>query len=229
MKALLPLALVLAAPALAADPAPVAGTRLTLSVSASVSRPPDLATIGAGVVTQALHAADAMRDNAGRMTATIAALKKAGIAERDIQTSAITLAPQYRYGDNQPPVLTGYQATNRVSVRLRDLSRVGPVLDALVAAGANQIDGPDFSLDHPDAALDEARAQAVATARARAELYARAAGLHVGRIVSLSEAETAPPIVRPMAMMAMRKEAATPVESGEQTVTLSLQAQFELN
>jgi hypothetical protein len=228
MKALVPLALILAAPALAADPAPLAGTRLSIAASASVSRPPDLATIGAGVVTQASTAVAAMRDNATRMSSTVAALKRAGLADRDIQTSAISLQPQYRYGDNQPPVLTGYQASNRVSVRLHDVARVGPVLDALVAAGANQIDGPDFTVENPQAALDGARTEAVATARARAELYARAAGLHVYRIISLRENDATPPVVRPMTMAMARKADATPVEAGEQSLSVTVEAEFEL-
>jgi hypothetical protein len=228
MKALLPLVLVLAAPALAADPAPVAGTRLSVSATDSVSRPPDLATVGTGVVTQGATAAAAMRDNAARMAATVAALKRAGVADRDVQTSALTLQPQYRYADNQPPVLTGYQASNRVTARLRDVARVGAVLDALVAAGANQIDGPDFSVEHADAALDEARTQAVALARSRAELYAQAAGLHVARIVSLSEGTANPPIVRPMMMAMARKAETTPVEAGEEKLSVTIDAEFEL-
>lgn len=228
MKRLLPLILLVSAPAIAAD-VPLAGTKLSLSASAMVSRVPDVATVSAGVVTQAGSAGEAMRANAAKMSAVVAALHKAGLADRDLRTSAVTLAPQYRYAGNQPQVLTGYQATNRVSVRLHDLQRVGMVLDALVAAGANQIDGPDFAIDHPDAALDDAREAAVVKARVRAELYAKAAGLHVLRLVSLSEMDNAPPVIRPMAMMTMRKDASTPVEVGEQNLSVTVDAVFELN
>ena len=178
---LLPLAaLAIAAPALADITAsPIAGTELDVSAVGTSSRKPDIALISAGVVTQAAKAGDAMAANAKAMSATIAALKRAGVADRDIQTQSINLQPQYRYGDNQPPVLTGYQASNRVSIRFRDLSGAGSVIDALVSAGANQIDGPTFGVDKPESALDEARTQAIATARARAELYAKAAGLKV--------------------------------------------------
>ena len=229
MRMLLPLALLLAARAAAAGPEalPLAGTRLDLSATGTVTRAPDVATIGVGVVTQARTAREALAANAGRMTATIAALKRSGVAARDIQTDALTLAPQYRYVNDQPPVLTGYQATNRVSARLRDVAAAGAVLDALAAAGANQIDGPSFSLDHPEAALDEARTQALATARARAELYARAAGLHVRRIVGIGESDAAPTI-RPLAGMAMRKAPETPIESGEQALSVTLSVTFEL-
>lgn len=229
---LLPLAaFAIAAPALAdATTVPIAGTELEIQAIGISTRTPDIASIGAGVVTQALKAGDAMAANARAMTATIAALKRAGIADRDIQTQSINLQPQYRYGDNQPPVLTGYQASNRVSVRLRDLAKAGGVVDALVGAGANQIDGPTLSVEHPEAALDEARGKALAIARSRAELYAKAAGLVVRRIVRISESENSAPIVRPMAMMARAKMAdSTPVEAGEQELAVNLSVVFELN
>lgn len=217
-------------PALAAESAPLAGTRLDISATGESLRTPDIATIGAGIVTQAPSASQAMADNAARMAATLAALRKAGVADRDIQTASIGLSPQYRYADNQPPVLTGYQASNQLSVRFRDIKRAGALLDALVAAGANQINGPSFAVDKPDAALDEARATALAKARARAQLYARAAGLSVKRIVSISEGEgeAAP---RPMAAMAMRapKAADTAIEAGEQALSVTLSVTFELD
>ena len=231
MKMLLPLAAVVAAaPALAhVTTTPISGTELDVSATGTSTRRPDIAIISAGVVTQASKAGDAMAANAKAMTATIAALKRAGVADRDIRTQSINLQPQYRYSDNQPPVLTGYQASNRVSVRLRDLKGAGGVIDALVGAGANQIDGPTLSVEHPEAALDEARAKALATARTRADLYAKTAGLTVRRIVRISESDGAPPIVRPMAMMARAKADSTPVEAGEQELTVNLSVVFELN
>ena len=227
MRLLLAATLLAATPALAETEPMLAGTRLDIAATGTVDRAPDMATVGAGVVTQAGTAGAALSANAQRMTATVAALKRAGVADRDIQTASLSLQPQYRYADNQPPVLTGYQASNRVSVRLRDLARAGAVIDALVAAGANQIDGPSFGIDKPEAALDEARTQALATARARAELYAKAAGLHVKRIVRISESEPAMPgPIRPM--MAMAKRDATPIEAGEQTLAVTLSVTFEL-
>ena len=229
------LALAAAAPAAAQQPGMpplmmLQGTRLDVSAEGEVSRAPDLVTIGAGVVTQAATAGAAMRDNAARMAATIAALRKAGVADRDIQTSSINLSPQYRYGENVPPVITGYQATNSVSVRFREVTRAGAILDTLVAQGANQINGPSFSLDQPDAALDEARTRAIATARARATLYAKAAGLRVKRIVSISEAGGyAPPQPMPMMAMSMRaKEADTAIQPGEQKLSVTVSVSFEL-
>ena len=226
----LPLALLALPGALAAQaPTPQSATRLDVSATGTVHRVPDVAAVSAGVVTLARDAGTAMTDNATRMGAVVAALRKAGIAERDIQTASLSLQPQYRYADNQPPVLTGYQASNRVSVRLRALKDAGKVLDALVAAGANQIDGPNFTIDQPEAALDEARTQALATARARAERYAKAAGMHVARILLISEnggGYARPPA--PMPMMAMRAKADTPVEAGEQDLSVTLAVTFEL-
>lgn len=229
--AAVPLATAPFASAVAQAPAAprVEGTRLDIVATGEARRTPDVASVSAGVVTQAANAGKAMADNAERMSTTIDALKKAGVAARDIQTQSLRLSPQYRYADNQPPVLTGYQASNTVAVRLRDLARAGAVLDALVAAGANQINGPDLSVDHPEAALDEARTAALATARARAELYAKAAGLRVARIVTISESGTSEPsIVRPMPMMAMAKRASTPVEAGEDTLAVTLNVIFDL-
>lgn len=228
---LLPLAaLAIAAPALAdVTTTPITGTELDVQATGTSTRAPDIATIGAGVVTQAARAGDAMAANTKAMSATIAALKRAGVADRDIQTQSINLQPQYRYGDNQPPVLTGYQANNRVSVRIRDMGGAGGIIDALVASGANQIDGPTLSVEHPEAALDEARTKALATARARADLYAKAAGLTVRRIVRISESEEARQPPRPMMMMAAKRMDSTPVEAGEQELAINLSVVFELN
>ncbi|KTT71483.1 SIMPL domain-containing protein [Sphingomonas endophytica] len=208
------------------------GTVLDVSATGRVSRTPDLATISAGVVTQAPVAANALSENARRMAAVTAALKAAGIAARDLSTSNVALSPQYRYQDNQPPAITGYQATNSVTIRFRDIARAGAVLDALVRAGANQIDGPNLSLSDPEGALDEARTQAIGRARARAELYAKAAGLSVGRIVAIDEAgnnDGGQPI-RPMMMRASmgKAEADTAVLPGETDVTATVNVRFLL-
>ena len=206
---------------------PLAGTRLDIVAEGEAMRVPDLAEIGAGVVTQAAGAADAMTANARAMAATLAALSRAGVAGRDVQTAAVSLSPQYRYGENMPPVITGYQASNLVTVRFRDIARAGTILDALVAAGANQISGPNLTVDRLDAALDEARTRAIATARARAELYARAAGLQVARIVAISEGGGEAP-GRPMPMLARAKDAATAIVPGEQRLAVTVNVSFEL-
>lgn len=230
-----PLALVLA---LLAAPLAAHGTSgepvvptLTVSAEGRSFRSPDVADLSGGVVTTAATAAAAMAENATRMTAVVAAVRRAGLADRDIQTTGLSLQPQYRYENNQPPVLTGYQATNAVSLRVRKLPDTGRLLDALVAAGANRIDGPTFRVDAADAARDEARAAAVKTARVRAELYAKAAGLGVKRIVSISETGGSEPVpVRSRMIMAQaaKIEDSTPVAPGEVALEVTVNVVFEL-
>src|SRR5256885_2970107 len=147
----------------------ITGTRLDINATGEVTRVPDLATVSAGVVSRAATASGAIQQAATRMARVREALRQAGIADRDIQTSNISLNPQYVYVKDQPPRLSGYSASNQVNVRFRDIASTGKILDALVAEGANQISGPNLSVDKPEAALDEARAKAVAIARARAD------------------------------------------------------------
>jgi uncharacterized protein len=206
------------------------GTRLDIVAQGSVKRVPDLAIISAGVVTQARDAKSAMAGNATAMARVLTALRGAGVADRDMATAQIGLSPQYRYAENQPPVVTGYQANNSVSIRFRDVAKSGAILDALVAAGANQISGPTLTLDKPEAAQDEARADAIKTARARAELYAKAAGMTVKRIVAISEMGD---VSRPMPMMVQRgmmaeTAAKSEIVPGEQDVGVSVSVTFEL-
>ena len=226
-------ALILMLPTMAeaqnAAPAALSGTRLELSARGEVKRVPDVAVISTGVVTQAADAASAMRDNSARMTRVLAALKRAGVADKDVTTSAVNLSPQYRYNNNQPPVITGYQANNQVTVRFRNIARSGAILDALVKEGANEINGPNMMIDNPEAALDEARIAAMKQARARAELYASATGLKIKRIVSISESEGSSPGPLPMMMAkASREVADTPIMPGEQNVAMTVLVVFEL-
>ncbi len=210
---------------------PAAGTVLDISAEGRTTRVPDLATIRAGVVSQSATAAAALTDNAQRMTKVLAALKRSGVAPRDIATSSVQLAPQYRYADNQPPVITGYQATNTVSIRFRDVAKSGTILDALVAEGANQIDGPNLSIDQPEAALDEARTSAIAQAKRRAELYAKAAGLRVSRIISIAESgqDAGGPAMPMFAMRASLAKDSTQIAPGEKDVTVTVSVRFLLN
>lgn len=210
---------------------PAQGTILDIQAEGRTTRVPDIATIRAGVVSQAPTAAAALTDNAQRMARVMAGLKRAGIAPRDIATSNVGLSPQYRYADGQPPAITGYQATNTVSVRFRDVARAGSVLDTLVAEGANQIEGPNLSIDKPDAALDEARADAVKRARARADLYAAAAGMKVVRVISIAEAgqnDGGSPVMPMMMRSAMKADAQTEIAPGEKDVTVTLSVRYLL-
>ncbi len=207
-------------------------TLLNISAQADAKRVPDVATLSAGVVTQAVDGNTAMRENAVQMDKVMAAIKAAGIAERDIQTSGINLSPQYRYADNEAPRITGYQANNTVSLKVRDITKLGKVLDSLAAQGANQINGPSFEIDQPEPVYDEARLAALKKAQARAETYAKSLGLRVRRIVSISEGNQGG--FRPMPMMAMaagrsaKAEMDTAVSPGESSVSVSLDVVFEL-
>ncbi len=208
------------------------GTLLSVSADGSSKRVPDVATISTGVVTRAADANAAMRDNANQMTKVMAAIKAAGVAERDIQTSGVNLNPNYNYTPNKPPKITGYEARNTVSVKVRDIAKLGKVMDSLVAAGANDLNGPSFEVDKPDEAYDEARRGALEKAQARAEMYAKALGLRVRRIVSIDESGSSFP--RPIPMMAMKAMAAaapaadTEVSPGEANLSAHLNVVFEL-
>ena len=208
----------------------IAGTRLDVSATGDVTRVPDLAIISAGVVTRSATASGALQQNAARMDRVIAALKRAGVEDRDIQTSNLNLNPEYTYINNQPPKLNGHTASNQLSIRFRDIANSGKILDALVAEGANQINGPSLTIDKPETALDEARARAVAAGRARADLYARSLGLRVVRVVSVSESGGNYPSPPPMPMMmeARAQAADTKIVPGEQKLSVTLTMTFEL-
>jgi uncharacterized protein YggE len=238
------LALGAAAPAAAQTPQSLAGatdaafraTTLTLSSYGETRAAPDQATISMGVVTQGPTAAAALAANRTRMTAVIAAIRAQGVAERDIQTSGLDVSPQYTYPaerpgvERGPPRVTGYQVSNQVTVLVRDLARLGPAVDAVVASGANQINGISFGLQNADARADEARRQAVANVARKAELYAAAAGLRVVRLVNLSESGGYTPRP-PVMMMRMSADAAaesTPVQPGEVGVRVDVTAVYEL-
>lgn len=214
-------------------------TLLSIAAEGKSTRTPDLAVFNAGVTTQATTAGAALTENAQRMTNVIASLRKAGIAERDIQTSNLSVNPVYgqpkRLPDGsveqQDPIIVGYQATNQVSVRQRKLDSYGKVIDTLVANGANQVNGPSFQIDNADAAMDEARLEAMKKAGARAELYAKAAGLRVVRILTISEnAGWSPP--QPQVMFARADMASapksSPVAAGELEMTVTINVSYEL-
>ncbi|MCE2891023.1 MAG: SIMPL domain-containing protein [Hyphomonadaceae bacterium] len=225
-----------AAPAMGAPccvaAAPVTPTTLNFTVSADQKKAPDMATMGAGVVTTAKTAKAAMEDNARKMSAAFVALKAAGIADKDMQTSGVQLSPQYDYTNGTRPRIVGYQAANRVTLKLRKIDQIGAVMDALVAQGINEIDGPNFGIENPEAMLDQARGEAMATAMRRAELYAKAAGMRVKRIVSINESGGyTPPQPMPMMMAraAMADSAApTPVAAGEVSYSIQISLQVEL-
>jgi uncharacterized protein YggE len=228
---LLACAMLPAAPAAAQAEAALApsATRLQVVATGEARRVPDIATIGAGVVTTAPTAAAALEQNSRQMASVLAALKRAGIAGRDIQTSSVSLFPDYRQDGTSPPQIIGYRASNEVSIRFRDIAATGRILDVLVAQGANQINGPNLSIENNDAAMDEARTKALAAARARAELYARALGKRVVRVLDVSEgADISYP--RPMTMARMGVQVNDlPIVPGEQGLSATLTVVFELD
>lgn len=212
-----------------------AAPHLTLSAEGETHAAPDRAVITLGVGARADTAADAMRQDAARMSAVMAALRAAGLADRDIQTSDLSLNPEYARGlsspggGDQPLKLTGYAADNQIAVTVRDLARLGSVLDAAVAAGADHVDGISFGLNAPKAAEDTARRAAVAALRDKAELYAAAAGLHLGRLMALSEGGGYQPgPVRPMMMRANLGAAPIPIAAGDLDVRIEVNGDYEL-
>jgi len=207
------------------------GPVLNLSAYGETKVAPDMATISTGVVTEAPTAVEAMAQNRARMTQVIAALRRQGVAERDIQTSGLNLNPVYTYRENLPPELRGYQASNQVTVIVYDLDRLGQAVDAVVSSGANQVNGISFGLRDPQTAEDAARMEAVRRLQAKAELYARATGMRLKGLRMLSEGGgyAAPP---PMPLMRMQAEAAadasTPVAPGRLTLRVDVQGVYEL-
>ena len=209
------------------------GPVVELSVSESVDAKPDIVDIGAGVTSQASTAVEAMRINAREMNAVIDRIKALGIKDKDIQTTGINLSAQYDYDQSTSrQVFRGYQASNRVNVTLREVPRAGEVLDALVAAGATDINGPNFALDDDTGARAQARKAAFEKARAQAEEYARWSGFSGVRLLEINESVAAGPPM-PYAQSAERKmmdvsAAPTPVEPGLVGTMVSLTVKFEM-
>jgi uncharacterized protein YggE len=177
------LALPMAAPALAQDAAIV-----TVTGEATVEATPDSATISLGVTTDGATAAEAMAANSAAVQAVIDRLKLTGIEDRDLQTSNLSLNPNWvGYDSGQTPTISGYIASNMLTVRVRALDSLGAVLDAVIADGANTLNGLTFEVAQPRPVLDEARKQAVADAMARATILAEAAGGSLGKVISITE------------------------------------------
>ena len=221
-----------AAPAAAAEVQIAAtGPVVELTINESVEAAPDIATVGAGVTTQARTAVEAMRANAREMTSVVERIKQLGVAERDIQTSGINLGAMYDYNQQtQRQVFRGYQASNRVSVKLRDIQRTGEVLDALVAAGATDLSGPDWSIDDDTAARAQARSAAVERARAQALEYTRFAGYSGLRLLEINETMVPSqpmPMMRQMAV-AEAADASTPVQPGMVEAGVTVTVKYEM-
>jgi hypothetical protein len=228
---LLALALVLAAglaaPAMAED---TFHRTVTLSGSGETMAAPDLARVTSGVQTDAKTAREALTANNRAMTAVVEGLKQAGIAEKDIQTSNFSVGPRYEYPPNARPVLVGYQVSNTVTVTVRDLAKIGELLDRIVTLGSNTINGIGFSIDDPEKLEDEARRLAIADARRKAELYAAAGGFKLGRILTVAESDRGGPQPPTPFMRAAKMDAAesVPIQGGEQSVAIQVNVTWEI-
>jgi len=195
---------------------------ISVTGEARISVPPDLAQIDAGVTSDGKTAREASDANNAAMGKVLLALKGAGIDEKDYQTSRLSLQPQYSPSKvSGPATVVGYRASNRVTIRLRDVTKVANVVDTLVTSGANEIGGINFMVSQASKLLDDAREQAVADARRKAEIYAKAAGVTLGAPLSISEEGAAQPLFRAR-MAAPMAAAATPVAQGEETLSITV-------
>ncbi|NOJ43997.1 SIMPL domain-containing protein [Bradyrhizobium australiense] len=221
MKRALALAVVtakwLAAPALAETMPPPA---ISVTGEANVSVAPDQAQIDGGVTSDAKTAREASDANNAAMGKVLLALKGAGIEEKDYQTSRLSLQPQYAPNRAGPSPVAGYRGSNRVTVKVRDVTKVANVIDVLVGAGATDIGGIHFSVTQASKYLDEAREKAIADARRKAEIYAKAAGVTLGEAISITEEGAPTPVFR--GKMAAPMATGAPVAQGEETLSVTV-------
>ena len=214
--------------AIAAD---AAATHRTISVNGEgeASAAPDMAVVSIGVQSDALTAAEALRQNSANMSATIDKLKKLGVAERDIQTSGLSVNPRYDYEKNRSrPEVIGFTASNTVTVRLRDLSAAGAVIDQAVQSGANSLGGISFAFSDPKPLLDEARKDAVASAKAKATLLTDAAGVRLGKLLSIQEGYAAAPQPKMYSARMEMADSSVPLQAGESSVNVTVSLIYEI-
>jgi uncharacterized protein YggE len=201
---------------------------ISVTGEAQVSVPPDLAHIDGGVTSEAKTAREASEANNAAMGKVLLALKGAGIDEKDYQTSRLSLQPQNSSSKpGGPSTIVGYRASNRVTIRLRDIAKVANVIDTLVGAGANDIGGINFTVSQASKLLDEAREQAIADARRKAEIYARAAGVTLGAPLSITEGGAPGPILY-RRMAAPMAAAGVPVAQGEETLQVTVSVSWAI-
>jgi uncharacterized protein len=224
-------ALVLAVAPASAQTAAAVRT-LDIVGSAQVHVAPDAALISTGVVTEGDTAAAALKANSAAVAKVVEAIRSFGVEVKDLQTNGLSLAAR-NYRPDKPsatdkPHIIGYTAANTITVRVRDLAKLGDLIDKVAVAGANRIDGIEFVVSNQDGLLDEARRKAVADAKGKADLYAQAAGLTLGKVMSLTE-ESGSPVPRPMGRaMSMSTAAPVPVEAGEMTLSMRVRLVWTL-
>ena len=235
-RPLFAVAALIATPVAAAEiQIPVQGPVVELTVSQTVNTKPDIATVGAGVTTRANTANESARLNAAGMQAIIARLRQLGIASEDIQTANFSLNPQFNYSnDGKPPRFLGHDTNNQVTVKIRKLDRIGPVLDALVAAGANNFFGPNFSLEKDKEAKSAARRAAFADAQSRSRELAGLAGYTNVRLLEISEVYAnsggfmAGSMPSAITVTANISEKITPIEPGQVGTSATLTLKYEM-
>jgi uncharacterized protein YggE len=220
---------VLADPAAAQEEVP---RRIVVTGTGEARARPDIAVISAGVIVQSETASAALAENSRAMEMVLRQMSTSGLAAEDVQTSQFSVAPLYEQRPPEreataPPRIVGYQVSNRVTARVREIDRLGAVLDALVSAGATNVDGPWFEIGDPDKLLGEARDAAVADALARASRYAAAAGVELGEIISIEEAGSFAPPPRPM-MRAEAMAADVPIAPGQTELSASVTVTFAI-
>lgn len=203
--------------------------RIDVSATGQAEASPDRATVSAGVVQQGTTAREAMFSNATLMTAVFDELEAAGIPKSDITTSQLSLKPQYDYRDRKKPTIKGYEARNTVTVKSDDIEKVGPMLDALVRAGVNNINQVQFSVKDPKNALKQAREEAIREAREKAQSMANAAGVKLGPLLSMTENSggfNPQPVYARSAQFSAAESASTPISAGDQTLRVSVNLSY---
>lgn len=201
---------------------------VTVSASATVTAEPDIAHVTAGVTSEADTAREALDRNTEAMARALAGLKAAGIEAKDIATSSFTVNPRYSSPrEGAAPAITGYRVSNQVHVTVRELARVGEILDRLVSLGANEMGGLSFAVSKAETLRDEARREAMANALRRARLFAEAAGASVGEVLSISEEVSTPPMP-PVPMARAARAEMVPVEPGTQELEARVTATWAL-
>jgi uncharacterized protein YggE len=214
----------LAAPTFAQVPPPA----ISVTGEATVSAAPDQAQVDGGVSSDAKTAREASDANNTAMAKVLLALKGAGIDEKDFQTARLSLQPKYAPDRAGPSTVVGYRASNRVTIKVRDVTKVASVIDLLVGAGANEIGGINFVVTQASKLLDDARGQAIADARRKAEIYAKAAGVTLGAPLDISEQGSAAPMFRAGKMVAGGMAAAAPVAQGEETLSVTVSVSWAI-
>jgi uncharacterized protein len=197
---------------------------ITVNGEGAAIAAPDMAIVSIGVRTDAKTAAAALRQNSGKMAATIKKLKDLDIADRDLQTSGLSVSPRYDYGSNRStPNIIGFTAANTLTVKLRDLDNAGAVIDQAVQAGANSLGGIQFTFADPKPLRQAARKDAVKSAQEKAKLYADSAGVSLGRVMTIQDGYTSAPSPQPvMARMSAEQDASVPLQAGESSINATV-------